>query len=206
MVTLFEKIMLLCNKPNIKGGYLMKKLLVVFLLIFAVSCTKTYTRPSEEEMKPAEEMKEEVMKVEEEAPEEIAYTGEDVIGERDLSPAEVEEIAKTVFSDIYFAYDKYNILPDARPMLDQVATFMGENSGYNVVIEGHCDERGTNEYNLALGERRAKSTKNYLVSLGVQSARISTVTFGEEKPLCMDQNETCWQSNRRAHFVVTGRR
>jgi len=184
----------------------MKKLFVVFLLVFAVSCTKTYTRPSEEEVKPAEEIKEEVMKVEEEAAEDIAYSRDEDIGERDLSPAEVEEMAKTVFSDIHFDYDKYNIRPDARPMLDQVASFMGENGDYNVVIEGHCDERGTNEYNLALGERRAKSTKNYLISLGISSSRISTVTFGEEKPLCIDTSETCWQSNRRAHFVVTGRR
>jgi peptidoglycan-associated lipoprotein len=206
MVTVFEKIILTCNIPDIKGGYLMKKLFIVFLLIFAVSCTKTYTRPSEEEVKPAEEIKEEVMKVEEEAPEEIAYTGEEVISERDLSPEEVAEMAKTVFSDIYFDYDKYSILPESRPMLDQVASFMGENSEYNVVIEGHCDERGTNDYNLALGERRAKSTKNYLVSLGVPSAKVSTVTFGEEKPLCTVPSETCWQSNRRAHFVVTGRR
>jgi peptidoglycan-associated lipoprotein len=206
MVTLFKKIMLMCNISTIKGGYLMKKLFIVLLLIFAVSCTKTYTRPSEEEVKPAEQIKEEVMKVEEEAPEEIVYTGDEAIGERDLSSAEVAEIAKTVFSDILFDYDKYNIRPDSRPMLDKVASFMGENNGYNVVIEGHCDERGTNEYNLALGERRAKSTKNYLVSLGVTSARISTVTFGEEKPLCTGQSGTCWQSNRRAHFVVTGRR
>jgi len=184
----------------------MKKLFVACLLIFAVSCTKTYTRPSEEEVKPGKDIQEEVMQVEEEAPEEIAYARDEEIGERDLSAAELAEVAKMVFSDIHFDYDKYNIRPDARPMLDKVASFMSGNSDYNVVIEGHCDERGTNEYNLALGERRAKSTKNYLVSLGVSSPRISTVTFGEEKPLCTDSSETCWQSNRRAHFVVTGKR
>jgi len=184
----------------------MKKLIVVLLLLFAVSCTKTYTRPSEEEVTPAGEMKEEVMSVEKEAPEEITYAKDESIGERDLSPAEVAEIAKTVFNDIHFDYDKYNIRPDARPMLDQVASFMNENGSYNIVVEGHCDERGTNEYNLALGERRAKSTKNYLVSLGISPTRISIVTFGEEKPLCMEQTESCWQMNRRAHFVVTGKR
>jgi peptidoglycan-associated lipoprotein len=206
MVTVFEKIISMCTITNIKGGYVMKKLFVVFLLIFAVSCSKTYTRPSEEETQPTREMKEEVMKVQEEAPEEVAYSRDEEIGERDLSSAEVAEVAKTVFSDIHFDYDKYNIRPDSRPMLDQVASFMNGNGDYNVVIEGHCDERGTNEYNLALGERRAKSTKNYLVSLGVSSSRISAVTFGEEKPLCTDTSETCWQSNRRAHFVVTGKR
>ena len=74
--------------------------------------------------------------------------------------------------------------------------------GLNVIVEGHCDERGTNEYNLALGEKRAKSTKKYLVSLGVSPSRVIIVTYGEEKPLCSDSNESCWQSNRRAHFVV----
>lgn len=184
----------------------MKKLCVLVLLLFAISCTKTYTRPAEEEVKPSQEIKEEVMKVEEEAPEEITYAKEESIGERDLSPSEVAEVAKTVLDDIHFDYDKYNIRPDARPMLDQVASFLSGNGEYNIVIEGHCDDRGTNEYNLALGERRAKSTKNYLVSLGISSSRISTVTFGEEKPLCADQNEMCWQRNRRAHFVVTGKR
>lgn len=180
----------------------MNKLCVVFLLLFAVSCTKTYTRPSEEEVRPTEKMREEVMKVEEEAPEEIVYEREEGIGERDLSPEEVEEVAKTVFSDIHFDYDKYNIRPDARPMLDRVASFMSDNGGYNIVVEGHCDERGTNEYNLALGERRAKSSKNYLVSMGISASRISTVTFGEEKPLCLNRDEICWQNNRRAHTVV----
>ena len=101
-----------------------------------------------------------------------------------------------------FDFDKYNIREDARPVLDDVASFLNQNKNMNIVIEGHCDERGTNEYNLALGERRSKSTKNYLVSLGVSPARMIIITYGEEKPLCVQQDESCWQLNRRAHFVI----
>jgi peptidoglycan-associated lipoprotein len=72
-------------------------------------------------------------------------------------------------------------------------------------LEGHCDERGTNEYNLALGERRANAAKDYLVSLGVDSSRVRTISYGEEKPFCMTHDESCWQLNRRGHFVLTGR-
>ena len=74
-----------------------------------------------------------------------------------------------------------------------------------VLIEGHCDERGTNEYNLALGERRAKATMNYLVSQGVQAARITIISYGEERPLCTEKTEACWARNRRAHFLTKAR-
>jgi peptidoglycan-associated lipoprotein len=74
-----------------------------------------------------------------------------------------------------------------------------------VLIEGHCDERGTNEYNLALGERRAKSTMNYLVSQGVQASRITIISYGEERPVCNEKTEECWAKNRRAHFLVKPR-
>jgi peptidoglycan-associated lipoprotein len=73
-------------------------------------------------------------------------------------------------------------------------------------IEGHCDERGTNEYNIALGQRRASAAKDYIVSLGVEDSRLRTISYGEERPFCTESNEGCWQQNRRAHFVATGRR
>ncbi len=82
---------------------------------------------------------------------------------------------------------------------------MKENPDYLILIEGHCDERGTNEYNLALGERRAKSTMNFLVSQGVQANRITLISYGEERPLCTEHNEACWAQNRRAHFLVKAR-
>lgn len=103
--------------------------------------------------------------------------------------------------DIYFDFDRYEIRPDAVPTLKKVAQILQRHPQLRLIIEGHCDERGTNEYNFALGQRRANSAKQYLVSLGVASTRIDIVSYGEEKPLCTEQNEACWQRNRRAHFV-----
>ncbi len=181
----------------------MKKAIILFLLIFAIGCTKTtYGKPTITPAESTEEtIVEETMKtgVEEEVIEEVAIASEEKVAEEELSP---EEKAKTIFRDIMFDYDKYSIRPEARPALDAVSSFLNENMGLNVIVEGHCDERGTNEYNLALGEKRAKSTKKYLVSLGVSPSRIIVVTYGEEKTLCSDNSESCWQSNRRAHFVV----
>jgi len=103
--------------------------------------------------------------------------------------------------DIYFDFDKSNIREDAKPELGKLAEFLKSHGGINVVIEGHCDERGTSDYNLALGEKRAKSTLNYLVSLGVKASRLSTVSYGKEKPQCSESSEECWQKNRRSHFI-----
>jgi peptidoglycan-associated lipoprotein len=105
------------------------------------------------------------------------------------------------FPDIHFDYDQSFIREDAKPILKDVADYLKSDSSAAILIEGHCDERGTAEYNIALGERRAESTKSYLVSLGVRSGAISTVSFGEEKPLDTGQTEVAWAKNRRAHFV-----
>ncbi|HDH04951.1 MAG TPA: peptidoglycan-associated lipoprotein Pal [Nitrospirae bacterium] len=180
----------------------MKKLLIAVMLIFAVGCAKPYTKPQEKTVKPEETVKEKTIKPEEmeaEVVEEAVIPAEEQITESVVS---AEEKAKSVFRDVLFDYDRYDIRPDARPVLDTVAAFLAENNEINIVIEGHTDERGTNEYNLALGEKRAKTAKNYLVSLGVSPERIIVITYGEEKPLCIEQNESCWQKNRRAHFVV----
>ena len=103
--------------------------------------------------------------------------------------------------DIYFEFDKYDIRPDDAKILDANAQWLKTNDNL-VLIEGHCDERGTNEYNLALGERRAHATLDYLVSRGVRGARISVLSYGEERPLCAERTEACWARNRRAHFLV----
>lgn len=103
-------------------------------------------------------------------------------------------------NSVYFDYDQDFIRSDAASTLQGNASYLKANSGNNVTIEGHCDERGTNEYNLALGQRRAQSSKNYLTNLGINSSRMTTVSFGEEKPVCYDSNESCWQRNRRADF------
>jgi peptidoglycan-associated lipoprotein len=103
--------------------------------------------------------------------------------------------------DAYFDYDKADIRPDARVALSTTADFLKRAPSIKVIIEGHCDERGSTEYNLGLGDRRASAVKQYLVSLGVSADRLSTVSFGKEKPFCTEHNEACWQQNRRGHFV-----
>ncbi|HET8578686.1 MAG TPA: peptidoglycan-associated lipoprotein Pal [Methylomirabilota bacterium] len=107
--------------------------------------------------------------------------------------------------DIHFDFDKYDIRSGDAKILDANAAWLKSNPNNLVLIEGHCDERGTNEYNLALGERRAKSTMNYLVGQGVQANRITIISYGEERPQCTEHNEACWAKNRRAHFLVKAR-
>jgi len=105
--------------------------------------------------------------------------------------------------DIYFRFDKYDLDDTSRGTLRQNASYLKSNSGAVVEIQGHCDERGTNNYNVALGERRAHSTKMYLVSQGISSRRIHTISYGEERPFCFDSNDACWLKNRRAHFRIS---
>jgi peptidoglycan-associated lipoprotein len=103
--------------------------------------------------------------------------------------------------DAYFDFNKADVRPDAREALAKTAEFLRDHPQLRATIEGHCDERGSTEYNLALGDRRAAAVKQYLVSLGISADRLSTVSFGKEKPFCTQSNETCWQQNRRGHFV-----
>jgi peptidoglycan-associated lipoprotein len=120
-------------------------------------------------------------------------------------PSLREFVAIPELKDIHFDFDKYDVRPGDAKILDANAQWLKSNPDQLVLIEGHCDERGTNEYNLALGERRAKSTMNYLVSQGVQSNRITIISYGEERPLCTEHNEGCWTKNRRSHFLVKPR-
>jgi len=106
--------------------------------------------------------------------------------------------------DVFFDFDKYDIRASDAKVLDTNATWLKTNNDL-VLIEGHCDERGTNEYNLALGERRAKATMNYLVGQGVQANRITIISYGKERPVCTEHSEACWTKNRRAHFLVKAR-
>jgi peptidoglycan-associated lipoprotein len=107
--------------------------------------------------------------------------------------------------DIYFGYDKAAIEPEARIVLKKLADLLAGGGNYSLVIEGHCDERGTVEYNLALGQRRADAAMKYLVDLGVDRGSITTVSYGKERPVDSGQNEEAWARNRRAHFLVTGK-
>lgn len=107
-----------------------------------------------------------------------------------------------LFKDIYFDYDAYQIQPNAKPVLQDVSSWMLKNGSAKISVEGNCDERGTNEYNLALGDKRAKSVRDYLTALGIAPSRIQTISYGEEKPVCEEKAEQCWAKNRRVHFVV----
>jgi len=115
---------------------------------------------------------------------------------------EGEVFESNLLKDIRFDFDKYNIRPADTAILKDNAALLKKYQNVKIQIEGHCDERGTNEYNLALGERRANSTKNYLLSLGIAADRISTISYGEEKPLDPGHNEEAWAKNRRAHTVI----
>ncbi|HYE93625.1 MAG TPA: peptidoglycan-associated lipoprotein Pal [Terriglobales bacterium] len=120
-------------------------------------------------------------------------------------PQPKEFVAVADLKPIYFDFDKYDIRPADAKVLDANAQWLKSNDSQLVLIEGHCDERGTNEYNLALGERRAKSTMNYLVSQGVQASRITIISYGEERPSCTQKTEECWSKNRRSQFLVKPR-
>jgi peptidoglycan-associated lipoprotein len=122
-----------------------------------------------------------------------------------VRPSPKEFVAVAELRDVHFDFDKYDIRPADAKVLDTNAGWLKSNPNHLILIEGHCDERGTNEYNLALGERRAKSTMNYLVSQGVQASRITIISYGEERPTCAQKNEECWGKNRRAHFLVKPR-
>lgn len=111
--------------------------------------------------------------------------------------------ARGPLDDVYFDYDSFDLSDEARGTLKRNAEWLSSKRGTHVEIEGHCDERGTVEYNLALGSKRAAAAKTYLVSLGISPERMTTISYGEELPLCHESTESCWQQNRRARLVVT---
>jgi len=112
-----------------------------------------------------------------------------------------DELWRRSVFDAYFDFNKADIRSDARDALGKTADYLRNNPAIRATIEGHCDERGSTEYNLALGDRRATAVKQYLVSLGISADRLTTVSFGKEKPFCMQSTEECYQQNRRGHFV-----
>ena len=114
-----------------------------------------------------------------------------------------DELFARNVKDVYFDYDSDAVRPDQQSSVQGDAQFLGQHSNIQVTIEGHCDERGSTEYNLALGDRRANSVKNALTAAGVSVSRIKTISYGKEKPFCTESNESCWQQNRRGHFTQT---
>ncbi len=118
----------------------------------------------------------------------------------------LEELnAKQPLTDVLFDYDKYDIKDEGRGALQKDSDWMKRWTSTKVMIEGHCDERGTAEYNLALGNKRAQAVRDYLVNLGVPADRIQIVSKGKEQPFCAEENESCWQQNRRGHFLITAK-
>jgi peptidoglycan-associated lipoprotein len=120
-------------------------------------------------------------------------------------PAPAEFMDHPDVRPIYFAFDRDAIRPDDAKILDANAAWLRENDAYLVLIEGHCDERGTEQYNLVLGERRAVAAMSYLVKRGIASNRLSVVSYGEERPACPERTRACWAKNRRAQFKVRAR-
>jgi len=110
--------------------------------------------------------------------------------------------ASSPLKDVYFDFDSYDLRADARAALKANGEWLRSNPSVQVQIEGHCDERGTTEYNLALGSKRAQGVKDYLVTLGAAADRLSTISYGEELPVCTEHNEDCWQKSRRARLVI----
>jgi peptidoglycan-associated lipoprotein len=123
-----------------------------------------------------------------------------------LKAMSAEEIEKSgLLKEVFFDFDKSDIREQDRATLSENADKLKKFDFLRITVEGHCDERGTVEYNLALGERRARAAHDYLVSLGVPADRLKTVSYGKEVPVCTQSSEDCWQRNRRAHFTVTGK-
>jgi peptidoglycan-associated lipoprotein len=118
------------------------------------------------------------------------------------APAPAVKAPEPRFADVYFDFDKADLGPDARQALNANVQVLRSNGQLRLTVEGHCDERGTNEYNLALGERRARAVRDYLVAAGIDATRISIISYGKERPFVLGHDESAWKLNRRGHFIV----
>jgi len=181
--------------------------LVIFVAFLAPSCGKKEisSRPVMSEEEAARRQAEEEARRRE--MEKQAAVQEETIRDERLSESERAErtrVERDMFEndDVQFEFDSANLSTEAQDILRRKAEWLKENPRAKVIIEGHCDERGTNEYNLALGDRRAFSAKSFLVDLGISASRLTTVSYGEERPIDSRSDEDAWAKNRRAHFVI----
>lgn len=189
-----------------KGNICLKIGLVVLMVGFLVtvsSCSKKEPRLDPMESYPAESeigtdagaqaLTEEELKAQADAQR---------LQEQEAIRMKEEARMKFVNADVYFNFDDATLNSDARLVLKQKVDWLRENPGASVLIEGHCDERGTAEYNIALGQRRAQSVKMFLMNAGISDSRLSTISYGEERPVDFGNNESAWAKNRRAHFKI----
>ncbi len=165
----------------------LNSILVLLMVVFLFSCAKKQiVKPEISEQKGTEEKKIEI-----EEPKTL-------VQESDNRGINYE---KSVAMDtIYFDYDKYNVREDSKKILEKNIEYLKANESIYVQLQGHCDERGTTGYNIALGQKRATSVRNYLIFMGIDGERISTLSYGEEMPVCFEHSEECWARNRRAEF------
>jgi len=192
-----------------KHWTIMALALAVLVIFFAAACTKskissepvTTTTAEEEAARKAEE---EARQRELERQKALAEENlkEDSISERMASERAQDDKTRFENEDIYFDFDSIQLSPEAMEILTKKGKWLRENPAATVTIEGHCDNRGTNEYNLALGEGRAQSAKTFLMDLGIDISRLNTLSYGEERPLDPQQTESAWAKNRRAHFII----
>jgi len=131
----------------------------------------------------------------------------EIPAENELNANEFQDITdpaiKAIFQDLRFDYDRFVLKPEAKKTLTNIAGWLKQNTGRRVLVEGHCDARGTAEYNLALGERRANSAKTFLIEQGVPEKNIATISYGKERPTCEEAGESCYSKNRRDHFLLS---
>jgi peptidoglycan-associated lipoprotein len=160
------------------------------LVAFAIACSMVFAAGCAKKPKPSTDV-----------------TKPPVVAEQPVKPAEttpppVQAATEMVFADIFFDYDKANLREDARLTLEGNARSLVQHPEVKVLLEGHCDERGTVEYNLALGDRRAQSVKDFLVEFGVDARRVTTISYGEERPFAQGHDESAWSQCRRVHFAA----
>jgi peptidoglycan-associated lipoprotein len=181
-------------------------LLLIPGLLLTTSCAKKQVQTETAVEEAVEEVVEDTA-AEDEAARQAEMEREKALEAERLAEEEAKRVAMMALNmfqseDLYFEFDSAVLAPMSQEVLQRKAEWMNENMDGTVIIEGHCDERGTAAYNLALGERRADAAKDFLVNLGVAADRITTISYGEEKPVDPAKNEEAWAKNRRAHFVV----
>ena len=186
------------------SAWILGSFLLALLLVFGVSCAKKQVAPAQEQA--AKDTARDDAAAQQSAEERAARAEEEARRRQQAAEASSmsEEARRRAFEEqhIHFDFDKYVLTSQAMMILDEKAAWLRGHRDARVLIEGHADNRGSNEYNLALGDRRANSAKNYLIKSGVRASRLNTISYGEEQPLCGQNTEPCWAKNRRDQFSI----